>query len=85
MVVWVEMEGYALWGAASTWAEGFRVKCVCICGGSVELSSRRAEECCPTGVEPVGGREPSFQGLLNAEVDSAWAYSAAVSEEESRS
>jgi hypothetical protein len=25
VVVWVEMEGYALWGAASTWAEGFRV------------------------------------------------------------
>ncbi len=44
MVVWVEMEVYALWCAASMWAEGFRVKCVCICCGSVELSSGRAEE-----------------------------------------
>jgi hypothetical protein len=85
MIVWIEMEGYALWGAASTWAEGFRVRCVCICCGSVETSSHRTEECCPTGAEPAGGREPSFQELLQAEVDTAWTYSVVVSKEESRS
>ena len=82
LVVWFEVEGYALGCAASMWAKGFRVKCVGVCSNSVELSSRRAEECGPTGAEPARGREPGVQGLLKAEVDSAWAYSAAASKEE---